>query len=437
MNESRERGMKQVQVKNSEVVLLVIVSLMALTANLPEGAIGHIIDRNLLLTALVATVIVSLFRYLRLMLFITVSVLAIGANLPDQLANQLGISQLTMIVASGVLVFIALLYKLYHLRTIEKSRRYTEDTRGSHDTIDSRKGVITAILNGNVAVLHQLLNSGVEVNFSQDGVIPLFLAIEKGYADIVLLLLSHGAKLRVKNKEGKSPLEFASLHEDMRVRIAKIIHHASKQHYAVQSKTASSIQQNGKMVVLFADICGSTALYDELGNEAALHVITHALNILTQEVVIHKGSLIKTIGDEIMCSFPGIAAATQAACAMHAAIDARRPGGDHPIFIRIGFHYGEVIHKANDVFGDTVNIAARVTAITRARQIMTTQTVIDSLPSEFADKVRPVMRAAFRGKQDSIAVFQIIWEPENTFLGRIGQSVFRKQNEDGGLPLVL
>ena len=67
---------------------------------------------------------------------------------------------------------------------------------------------------------------------------------------------------------------------------------------------------------------------------------------------------------------------------------------------------------------------------------MTTQTVIDSLPSEFADKVRPVMRAAFRGKQDSIAVFQILWEPENTFLGRIGQAVFRKQNEDGGLPQI-
>lgn len=423
------------QVKNSEIVLLVIVSVMALTANLPEGVVGYIVDRNLLLIALVATVIVALFRYLRLMLFITVSVLAIGANLPDQLANQLGISQLTMIMASGVLVFIALLYKLYYLRASEGSGGYTEKSGSSkHDTIDSRNDVITAILNGNVAALHQLLNSGVEVNFSQNGVIPIFLAIEKGHVGIVLSLLSHGAKLRVRNKDGKTPVEVASQHENMRIRIAKIIHHASKQSYVVQSRAASSIQHEGEMAVLFADICGSTTLYDKLGNEAALHVITRALDILIQEVVMHKGYLIKTIGDEIMCSFPSIAAAAQASCAMHAAIDARRPGGDHSIFIRIGFHYGGVIHKENDVFGDTVNIAARVTAITRARQIMTTQTVIDSLPSEFADKVRPVMRAAFRGKQNSIAVFQILWEPENTFLGRIGQSVFRKQNEDGGLP---
>jgi class 3 adenylate cyclase len=166
-----------------------------------------------------------------------------------------------------------------------------------------------------------------------------------------------------------------------------------------------------------------------LGNDGALHVVTHTLNILNQEVTAHKGFLIKTIGDEIMCSFPDIILATQAASAMHRAIEAQRPGGEYSIFVRIGFHYGEVIHKGNDVFGDAVNIAARVTAATRARQIMTTQTVVDALPPELAEKVRPVMRAAFRGKQESFAVFQILWESEDTLFGRIGQPSFRKPEE--------
>src|SRR5664279_3962692 len=109
----------QIRITNSEVIILVIVSLMALAANLPEGSIGNIVDRDLLLVTLVATVVISLFRYLKLMLFLTVSVLAIGANLPDQLANQLGISQLAMIAASGVLVTIAALYKLYHHRLLK------------------------------------------------------------------------------------------------------------------------------------------------------------------------------------------------------------------------------------------------------------------------------------------------------------------------------
>lgn len=416
------------QAKNSEVAILFIVSLMALAANLPDGAIG-VIDRNLLLITLVATVVISLFRYLKLMLFITVSVLAIGANLPAQLASQLGISQLAMIVASGMLVFVALLYKLYHLRPFAKRQDYAEDSASSrHDTIDSRNGVITAVLNGDLAALHQLLMSGAEVNFRQNGDIPLFLAIAAGYADMVLLLLSHGANLRVKNKEGQTPIEFALLHEQMR--IAEIIRYASKQNLVVHRTTIPD-QQKARKVILFADICGSTALYDKLGNESAMQVVTRTLHILTREVAAHRGTVIKTIGDEIMCSFPSITLATHAASAMHRTIEVHRPGGEQSVFVRIGFHYGEVIHKANDVFGDAVNVAARVTAVTRARQIMTTQAVIDALPPEFADRVRPVMRAAFRGKQDSFAVFQILWGREDTASSRIGQPAFRKLDENG------
>ena len=61
---------------------------------------------------------------------------------------------------------------------------------------------------------------------------------------------------------------------------------------------------------------------------------------------------------------------------------------------------------------------------------MTTQSVVNALPTGFADKVRPVMRAAFRGKQDSFAVFQILWEQEDTIFRRVGQSAFRKQEEN-------
>lgn len=417
----------QLHIKNRELIILIAVSAMAFLANLPEAVAGNLVDRNVLLVALVVTVFISLFRYLRLMLFITVSILAIGANLPDQLAAQLGISRPAMIVASAVLVVVSILYKLHHLRLEKKRGALDEVVFARHDTVDSRNGVIKAILDGNLAVLHQLLLSDVEINFSQSGHIPLFLAIEKGHPDIVLLLLFYGAKIRVRNKEGQTPLEFALLRNDMR--IAEIVHYASRQNLALQRNPLFSDRQTNKTVVLFADICGSTALYEKLGNEAALNIITHTLNILTQQVAAHKGTVIKTIGDEIMCSFPSVAVATQAACAMHFAVEAQRPGGEEPIFVRIGFHYGEVIRKGSDLFGDTVNVAARVAAITRARQILTTEAVIEALPSGFSDKVRPIMRAAFRGKQDSFGVFQILWEPDNSLLARIGQTLFRKQKE--------
>lgn len=430
----------QFHIKSREVWLLLIVSLMALGANLPEQVIGHVIERNLLLVALVVTVFISLFRYLKFMLFLTVSVLAIGANLPDQLAAQLGISRTAMIVASGVLVVLALLYKFYDRK---RSQAGAEDEYESvadgeatmsmavshlRDTIESRAAVLAAIFNGDFAALHQLLISDVEVNFSQDGYIPIFLAIEKGNADIVLLLLIHGAKLRIQNHHGQSPIDLAL---KLRfARIAKILHYANTQNMAIQNRAVYSAHQTRKMAVMFADICGSTALYEQLGNEAALNMVTRTLNLLKQEVAKHKGTLIKTIGDEIMCTFPSALLAAHAARAMHFSIKTGKPGGEYPIAVRIGIHFGEVIIKANDVFGDTVNVAARIASITRARQTMTTQEVVDALPEEFEDKVLPITRTSFRGKQDTLAVFQLLWEAEETVSSRVGDATLRKLKEN-------
>lgn len=185
-----------------------------------------------------------------------------------------------------------------------------------------------------------------------------------------------------------------------------------------------AIQQN--VAILFADISGSTALYDKFGNERALQLVTSTLNILTREMAMRRGTLIKTIGDEIMCIFPDATTAFEAACAMQQAVEEQRPGGEQPIYVRIGLHYGEVILEGGDAYGDTVNVAARVTAITRARQIMTTQAVVDSLPERYRIQTRSVMRTGFRGKAETTSVFQVSWEREDTTRTRVGMSAFRK-----------
>ena len=186
-------------------------------------------------------------------------------------------------------------------------------------------------------------------------------------------------------------------------------------------------QQNA--AILFADISGSTALYDKLGNELALQLVTRTIDILTREMAACQGTLIKTIGDEIMCAFPNAVAAVEAACAMQSAIEMQRPGGEQPIYVRIGLHYGDVILEGGDAYGDTVNIAARVTAITRARQIMTTHKVVHLLPNKLRVKTRRVMRTGFRGMEETFDVFQILWEHEDTTRTRIGMPAFRKPAE--------
>lgn len=188
-------------------------------------------------------------------------------------------------------------------------------------------------------------------------------------------------------------------------------------------------RQNSRLSILFADISGSTALYDKYGNETALRLITRTLGLLIREANLHQGTLIKTIGDEIMCTFPDPTSAVVAAQAMQFALEGQCSPNGQPIYVRIGIHYGDVITESGDVFGDAVNVAARIAALTRARQILATQEVVDLLPAEMRQIARPVMRAELRGKESALNMFQILWEKDDTMSTRIGMSAFRKPPE--------
>ena len=185
-----------------------------------------------------------------------------------------------------------------------------------------------------------------------------------------------------------------------------------------------------KLAILFADICGSTALYDNLGDNLARQLIAQCVATMSGEISAHRGTLIKTIGDEVMCIFPDAEAAMQAACAMQRAVKNGKYEGNHPMHIRVGFNYGDVIREAGDVFGDTVNVAARVAAITRADQIMTTQTAVSMLPPELREKTRQIMRAEFKGKQEQFDISIVIWEMDDMLSTRIGTPVFRKSPDN-------
>jgi class 3 adenylate cyclase len=190
------------------------------------------------------------------------------------------------------------------------------------------------------------------------------------------------------------------------------------------------LKNTEKLAVLFADICGSTALYDSLGDDKARRLIARCIDTMVAEIAAYRGALIKTIGDEIMCTFPSAETAMDAACAMQRAVEKGSPAGDRPMHVRIGFHYGDVIRENGDVFGDTVNVAARVAAITRAGQIMTTQAVVDALPADLRDKTRKIMRAEFKGKQEQFDISIVIWEQDDMLSTRIGIPSYRKSQDN-------
>ena len=184
--------------------------------------------------------------------------------------------------------------------------------------------------------------------------------------------------------------------------------------------------QTQKLAIMFADISGSTALYEKLGDQKARLLVTRCIFILKTALAKHNGTLIKTIGDEILCTFPTSEAAMQAACDMQIAVKTDNRSTENAMFVRIGFHYGEVIFEENDVYGDTVNVAARVASITRASQIMTTTAAVNALPLSLHDKVRKVLRADIKGKQELVDIHQVMWEQEDMSSTRIGMSAYRK-----------
>lgn len=185
-----------------------------------------------------------------------------------------------------------------------------------------------------------------------------------------------------------------------------------------------------KLAVLFADVCGSTALYEKHGDDLARNMIASCLQTIAEKVLVHQGKIIKTLGDEIMAVFSSAEDAFLAACAMQAAVKNNRLVDGTLLLIRVGFNYGEVIKESNDVFGNTVNTAARVAAITRAGQIMSTREVLNVLPMELQRKMRLIMRAEFKGKRDHQDVYQVIDGQEDIEATRCGIPAYRKPSEN-------
>ncbi len=164
------------------------------------------------------------------------------------------------------------------------------------------------------------------------------------------------------------------------------------------------------MAVLFADVVGSTRLYETLGDDVAKRMIDECLNAMETVVKQYGGRLIKTIGDEVMCVLPTADTGCLAATDIHHKIMALPTVAQVKRSVRVGFHYGPVIEENNDVFGDTVNVAARMAGLAKGMQIMTTGATVRSLSPMLRLSTRNIAALAIKGKDDDVAVSEVIWQ---------------------------
>jgi class 3 adenylate cyclase len=170
------------------------------------------------------------------------------------------------------------------------------------------------------------------------------------------------------------------------------------------------------LTVLFTDLKGSTELYERVGDLAAYDLVRAHFKVLFDVVRAESGSVVKTIGDAVMATFPSAEYGVNAALRMRQAMDELNGERQHEdLLVKIGLHEGPclavVSNERLDYFGQTVNIAARVQGLATSRSIFVTQPVIDNsiVRQMLADsELEPIAhRALLRGMADELTVFEI------------------------------
>lgn len=180
-----------------------------------------------------------------------------------------------------------------------------------------------------------------------------------------------------------------------------------------------------KLAVLFADLVGSTKLYQTQGDTEAHMLVMHSLQCMKSVIESHSGQLLKTVGDAVLASFESTD------MAYLAAVDIQRKHTELNLSVRVGFHYGEVIPDAGDIYGNAVNLAARVASFAESDEICTTEDALAQLSIKHRSCTRYLDQVNFKGIAEPMAVYRIHWaddDDETTIITAASRSLHYKSD---------
>ena len=167
--------------------------------------------------------------------------------------------------------------------------------------------------------------------------------------------------------------------------------------------------------VVFADLTGSTSVFEALGNQLATEAVTSLTQWIAQVCVEHRGRVVKMLGDGVLALFP------DGVCAVEAAVQMQRTHAkrlmEWPSQIRmrlqIGVAAGEVVEVDGDCYGDAVNVASRLSDLSGADQIWATESVERQCTSQRADlRLLSLGAVPIRGKTGSANMYRVEWQED-------------------------
>ncbi|AMO24823.1 hypothetical protein GCM10027034_08130 [Ramlibacter solisilvae] len=167
--------------------------------------------------------------------------------------------------------------------------------------------------------------------------------------------------------------------------------------------------------VVFADLVGSTGIFERLGDETAGRFVTQLTGALSKTFQQHQGRVVKLLGDGLFVVFPRESDAIEACVAIQSRLKEKPvyPGGTgNPVQMQMGVESGEVVEIDGDCYGDAVNSAARLADLAGADQILATGRVRDALPPAQQAQMRSLGPMYLRGKNEVTEVFRVDWQVE-------------------------
>ena len=182
------------------------------------------------------------------------------------------------------------------------------------------------------------------------------------------------------------------------------------------------MSQSRPQTILFADVSGSTRIFETKGDVEARRLIAAVLDALTIICQQHGGRVIKTIGDEIMCTLPAAFNGLHAACDMQ-----RRMARDinfvrDNLAVRIGLHHGDALEENGDVFGDAVNTAARMASLAKREQIVTTAATVNGATGK-SPETRSLGKARVSGKLLPIEIVDVVWQEDTSGMTMVQSAI--------------
>ncbi|MBS0569766.1 MAG: adenylate/guanylate cyclase domain-containing protein [Proteobacteria bacterium] len=197
------------------------------------------------------------------------------------------------------------------------------------------------------------------------------------------------------------------------------------------------MSQTHPLTILFADVSGSTKLFETRGDLEARRLVAAILGALSEVTARHGGRVIKTIGDEIMCTYPGPMQGLLCAVDMQKRIAHDASFAMDKLAVRIGLHHGETLVEENDVYGDAVNTAARMASLAKREQIITTASTVNMLTNLGMLHTRAVGQARVAGKQHPIDIVDVQWQEDTSNVTMVQRAIRLDAGGSTGVKLVL